>query len=164
MAETQRRTVPLIRADELETALAFLGFQREVMVLKTEGLDEEQLRRVLVPTGTNLLGLIRHLAVSERYWFGFHLTGSQPAERFDFGMEVPHDVTSAEVIADYRAAIADSDRAIRAAGDPEAPLAELVQGDRLTLRWVLAHMTTETARHAGHADILREQIDGTTGR
>jgi hypothetical protein len=79
-------------------------------------------------------------------------------------MEVPHDVTSAEVIADYRAAIADSDRAIRAAGDPEAPLAELVQGDRLTLRWVLAHMTTETARHAGHADILREQIDGTTGR
>jgi len=164
MAETQRRTVPLIRADELETALAFLGFQREVMVLKTEGLDEEQLRRVLVPTGTNLLGLIRHLAVSERYWFGFHLTGSQPAERFDFGMEVPHDVTSAEVIADYRAAIADSDRAIRAAGDPDARFAVPVDGNRHTLRWVMAHMTSETARHAGHADILREQLDGTTGR
>ena len=164
MAETQRRHVPLVQADELETALAFLGFQREVIVLKTEGLDEEQMRRVLVPTGTNLLGLIRHLAVSERYWFGFHLTGVRPAGRFDFRMEIPPGLTSADVIADYRAAIADSDRAIRAAGDPEASLAELVNGERLTLRWVLAHMTTETARHAGHADILREQIDGTTGR
>ena len=164
MAETQRRRVPLIGDDELETALAFLGFQRDVMLIKTEDLDEEQLRRVLVPTGTNLLGLIRHLAVSERYWFGFHLTGVRQAERFDFRMEIPAGLTSADVIADYRAAIADSDRAIRAAGDPQAPLAELVDGERLTLRWVLAHMTTETARHAGHADILREQIDGATGR
>jgi hypothetical protein len=164
MAETQRRHVPLIGGDELETALAFLGFQREVILIKTEDMDEEQLRRVLVPTGTNLLGLVRHLAVSERYWFGFHLTGVRQAERFDFRMEIPAGLSSADVIADYRAAIADSDRAIRDAGDPQAPLAELVNGERLNLRWVLAHMTTETARHAGHADILREQIDGTTGR
>jgi Protein of unknown function (DUF664) len=68
------------------------------------------------------------------------------------------------VLAGYRAAIADSDRAIHAAGDPGARVAVPVDGNRHTLRWVLAHMTSETARHAGHADILREQLDGTTGR
>jgi len=64
----------------------------------------------------------------------------------------------------YRAAIEDSDRAIRAVGDPAARFVIPVDGDRHTLRWVMAHMTSETARHAGHADILREQLDGTTGR
>ena len=61
-------------------------------------------------------------------------------------------------------ALADSDAAIRAAGDPGAVVGRPVDGDRLTLRWLLAHMTSEVARHAGHADILREQIDGATGR
>jgi len=65
---------------------------------------------------------------------------------------------------DYRAAIEDSDRAIRTVGDTDAGFAVPVEGNRHTLRWVLAHMTSETARHAGHADILREQLDGTTGR
>jgi hypothetical protein len=164
VTETQRRFVPLTRGDELETALAFLTFQRESVLIKTDGLDEEQLRRVMVDTGTNLLGLVRHLAVSERYWFGFHLTGTRTQDRFDFGMDVPAHITAAEAVADYNAAITASDAAIRAAGDPQAPLAELVNGQQLTLRWVLAHMTCETARHAGHADILREQIDGATGR
>jgi hypothetical protein len=68
------------------------------------------------------------------------------------------------VISDYRAAIAESNAAIIAAGDPQTLLARRVRGQRLTLRWLLAHMTSETARHAGHADILREQIDGVTGR
>jgi hypothetical protein len=164
MTESQRRTVPLLRADELETALAFLDFQRESVLIKTDGLDDDQLRRVLVPTGTNLLGLLRHLTVSEWYWFGFHLTGRPTRAKWDFRMEVPADVAAADVINDYRAAAAASDQAIRTAGDPAAPLAELVNGQPLTVRWVLAHMTTETARHAGHADILREQIDGATGR
>jgi hypothetical protein len=68
------------------------------------------------------------------------------------------------VLDDYLAAIAASDAAIRAIGDPEARIARLVGGKRTKMRWVIAHMTSETARHAGHADILREQIDGTTGR
>jgi len=71
---------------------------------------------------------------------------------------------AADVMRDYRAAIEDSDRAIRTVGDPDARFAVPVEGNRHTLRWVLAHMTSETARHAGHADILREQLDGTTGR
>jgi hypothetical protein len=68
------------------------------------------------------------------------------------------------VISDYRAAIAESNTAVIAAGDPQTLLARRISGQRLTLRWLLAHMTSETARHAGHADILREQIDGVTGR
>ncbi len=68
------------------------------------------------------------------------------------------------MLADYLAAIEDSARAIHAVGDPDARFAVPVDGNRHTLRWVMAHMTSETARHAGHADILREQLDGTTGR
>jgi hypothetical protein len=66
--------------------------------------------------------------------------------------------------AGYRAAMADSDTHIRAAGDLDVRTAQPVNEEPRTLRWVLAHMTGETARHAGHADILRELIDGVTGR
>ncbi len=79
-------------------------------------------------------------------------------------MAVSASRAAAGVLRDYQAAIQDSDRAIRAAGDPDARFAVPVHGNRRTLRWVMAHMTSETARHAGHADILREQLDGTTGR
>jgi uncharacterized damage-inducible protein DinB len=164
MAETQRRPVPRNDSGELDTALAFLNFNRESVLKKADGLDDEQLRRVLVGTGTNLLGLIRHLAGAERYWFGLHLTGVKPPEGYKFGMKVPAGTPAEAVISDYRAAIAESDAAIIAAGDPQTLLAKRVSGQRQTLRWLLAHMTSETARHAGHADILREQIDGTTGR
>jgi uncharacterized damage-inducible protein DinB len=164
MAETQRRPVPRNDSGELDTALAFLTFNRESVLKKTEGLDDEQLRRVLVGTGTNLLGLVQHLAGAERVWFSHHLAGAELREGYGLGMNVPAERSAEDVVSDYKAAIAESDAAILAAGDPEAHLAVLVDGQRLTLRWLLAHMTTETARHAGHADILREQIDGTTGR
>ncbi len=81
MAETQRRPVPRNDSGELDTALAFLNFNRECVLKKTDGLDDEQLRRVLVGTGTNLLGLVRHLAAAERYWFGLHLTGVKRGHR-----------------------------------------------------------------------------------
>ena len=149
---------------ELDTALAFLTFARESVLKKTEGLDEEQLRRVLVGTGTNLLGLVKHLTVAERCWFGHHVAGLEPDENWDFGMEVPAGRPPAEVIDDYRTAIVTSDRMIREAGNPDTRVLRPIDGQWLTVRWVIAHMTSETARHAGHADILREQIDGTTGR
>ncbi len=164
MAETQRRPVPRNDGGELDTALAFLTFARESVLIKTEGLTDEQLRRVLVDTGTNLLGLVQHLTVAERHWFAHHFAGAEPEQEWDFGMEVPPERGTAEVLEDYRAAIARSDAYIRAAGDPDALAVHEVDGHRLSLRWVLAHVTTETARHAGHADILREQLDGTTGR
>lgn len=164
MAETQREPVPRVDSGELDTALAFLSFARHCVLKKAEGLSEEQLRRVLVGSGTSILGLVQHLAEAERCWFGHHLAGVIRDADWDFGMAVSADRSAADVLQDYQAAIEDSDRAIRAAADPDTRFAIPVDGNRYTLRWVMAHMTSETARHAGHADILREQLDGTTGR
>jgi hypothetical protein len=164
MAETQREPVPRVDSGELDTALAFLSFARHCVLKKAEGLSDEQLRRVLVGSGTCILGLVQHLAEVERYWFGHHVAGGAWDPGQERGMTVPAGRAAADVLAGYRTAIADSDRAIRAAGGPETRFAIPVDGTRHTLRWVIAHMTSETARHAGHADILREQLDGTTGR
>ena len=164
MAETQREPVPRVDSGVLDTALAFLSFARHCVLKKASGLSEEQLRRVLVDSGTCILGLIQHLAEAERYWFSHHLAGAAWDADREHGMTIPADRAAAEVLADYRAATEDSDRAIRTVGDPDARFAVAVDGNRHTLRWVMAHMTSETARHAGHADILREQLDGTTGR
>ena len=164
MAETQREFVPRVDTGELDTALALLSFARHCVLKKADGLSEEQLRAVLVDSGTSILGLVQHLAEVERFWFGHHLAGASWDDDRENGMTVPVGRAAADVLADYRAAIEESDRAIRAAGDPDARFAVPVEGKRHTLRWVMAHMTSETARHAGHADILREQLDGTTGR
>jgi hypothetical protein len=166
--ETQRSPVPRNDGGELDTALAFLSFARESVLKKTEGLDDEQLRRVMVDTGTSILGLVRHVTVSEKWWFGYHLIGrydDDPDEKtWDFEMVVPVGATSAEIIQGYRDAIAESDGILSGCNDPEVLTARAVDDAPKSLRWVLAHMTSETARHAGHADILREQIDGVTGR
>jgi uncharacterized damage-inducible protein DinB len=164
MAETQREPVPRVDSGELDTALAFLSFARHCVLKKADGLSDDQLRRVLVASGTSILGLVQHLAEAERYWFGHHLAGAAWDADDERGMTVPAGRAAADVLRDYRTAIEDSDRAIRAAPDPDARIAVPVEGNRHTLRWVIAHMTSETARHAGHADILREQLDGTTGR
>ncbi|WP_410632482.1 DinB family protein [Amycolatopsis sp. cmx-4-83] len=162
MAETQRKPVPRNDGGELDTATAFLTFARESVLKKTDGLTDEQLREVLVGSGTTLLGLVHHLTFAERVWFGHHVAGGENPG--DVDMTVPEGRSTADVLAGYRAAIEASDAAIRAAGDPAVPVAVPVLGTAHTLRWVLAHMTSETARHAGHADILREQLDGVTGR
>ncbi|MEV6717154.1 DinB family protein [Lentzea sp. NPDC051208] len=164
MQETQREPVPRVDTGELDTARAFLTFQRHCILKKTEGLTDEQLRRPLVASGTSILGLVQHLAGAERYWFAHTLAGGEDPGDDALSMTVPRDRPADEVVGDYRAAIADSDRAIEAAARPEAPTAVPIDGAPKSLRWVVAHMTAETARHAGHADILREQIDGTTGR
>jgi hypothetical protein len=144
--------------------MAFLSFARQCVVKKTDGLMEEQLREVLVESGTTLLGLVHHLTLAERFWFGYHVAGREADHPGEVDMHVPAGRTAGQVLADYHAAIAASDAAIRSAGGLGAPVSIPVDGAFLSVRWVVAHMTSETARHAGHADILREQIDGTTGR
>jgi hypothetical protein len=161
--ETQREPVPRVDTGELDTALAFMDFVRSCVIKKAAGLTEEQLRRVLVPSGTSILGLIQHLIVGERFWFGYHFTGIGEDD-FDFDMVVPAERSAAELIEEYRAAIQQSNELIRRLGDPEARTVVPVDGEHLSLRWVIAHATGEVTRHAGHADILRELIDGTTGR
>jgi uncharacterized damage-inducible protein DinB len=164
MLESQRERVPLNDDGEQDTALAFLSFARSCIVKKVGGLDEEQLRRRLVVSDTTLLGLVQHLTDAERYWFGYTLAGDKRYADVDFTMVVAPDRSADQVIADYRTAIAESDTHIRAAEKLDARTAHPVAGEPRTLRWVLAHMTGETVRHAGHADILRELIDGVTGR
>jgi uncharacterized damage-inducible protein DinB len=164
MAEMQREPVPRIDADELGTALAFLSFARNCVLKKAEGLSDEQLRRVMVPSGTSILCLVQHLTEAERCWFGHHLAGADWDVDREQGMVVATSRTAADVLEAYRVAIAASDRAIRYVGDPAARFVIPIEGNRHSLRWLMAHMSSETARHAGHADILREQLDGVTGR
>ncbi|MEV8511501.1 DinB family protein [Dactylosporangium sp. NPDC051484] len=164
MLESQRERVPLNDGGELDTALAFLSFARSCVLKKVDGLADEQLRRGLVVSGTTLLGLVQHLTVAERYWFVYILAGDPRYADADFDMTVAPDRPADQVIAAYRTAIADSDAHIRAADGLDVRTAHPVPDEPRTLRWVLAHMTSETVRHAGHADILRELIDGVTGR
>lgn len=120
MAETQREPVPRVDSGELDTAVAFLSFARHCVLKKADGLSDEQLRRVLVGSGTSILGLVQHLTEAERYWFGYHLAGAAWDADTEFGMAVPADRAAADVLRDYRTAIDDSDRAIGAAADPQA--------------------------------------------
>ena len=162
MPETQRQPVPRVDAGELTTALAFLDFARESVIKKADGLSEDDVRRPMVGTGTSVLRLIRHLTDGERFWFGVQLLGRGDEPEWDAAGH--DDRAAAEIVGDYRAAIAGSNEAILDVGDPDALSARPLDGQRKSLRWTLAHMTSETARHAGHADIVRELIDGTTGR
>lgn len=162
--ESQREAVPRNDEGELDTALAFLSFARSCVLKKVAGLSEEQLRRRLVVSDTTLLGLVQHLTDGERYWFGYTFAGDPRYADVDFDMVVDPDLSADQVIARYRAAITDSDAHLAEAEGPDVPTAHPVGDSPRTLRWVLAHMTSETVRHAGHADILRELIDGATGR
>jgi len=142
---------------------AFLAYQRTVLAGKLNGLSEADARRRIVPSETTPIALVRHVTFVEREWFAGYLDG-QPAavtpEDRD-GWWVPPDATVASVIADYAAACAESDRiAARLSLDHHVPHPRL---GRVSLRWIYTHLIEETARHAGHLDILRELIDGVTG-
>jgi hypothetical protein len=164
VTESQRESVPRDDGGELETALAFLRFARHCVLKKTDGLTDDQLRRSLVPSGTTLLGLVEHLTGVERYWFGHHVAGD-PAESDDaVSTQAQAKRDTAEILAAYRAAAIASDTILTTLGDLDSVVSQPIDGEYLHVRWVVAHMTSETARHAGHADILREQIDGVTGR
>jgi hypothetical protein len=164
VTETQRESVPRDDGGELETAMAFLGFARHCVLKKTEGLTDDQLRRSLVPSGTTLLGLVQHLTEGERYWFGHHVAGDSSASDVSFDMQVQAERDVPEILADYRAAALASDTILTDVGNLDSRVSVPIDGEYLHVRWVVAHMTSETARHAGHADIIREQLDGVTGR
>ena len=92
MTETQRERVPTNDGGELDTALAFLNFQRACVFKKIDGLDDEQLRRRLVASDTTLLGLVKHFADGERWWFAHHLGGNPAYADIDWTMVVPVSV------------------------------------------------------------------------
>ncbi|RSN07345.1 type I restriction endonuclease subunit M [Streptomyces sp. WAC 05977] len=141
---------------------------REVLVQKIEGLGEYEIRRPLTRTGTNLLGLVKHLALWESRYFGevFDRPFPEALPRWDdlgqrgVDLWVTEHETREEVVARYRRAWAHSDATIAALALDSPGHVPWWPRPRVTLFAVLVHMLTETARHAGHADILREQLDG----
>ena len=151
---------PRLVADELETLLALLQYQRESLVRKVSGVDDAAVRRQYVASGTNLLWLIRHAADAETTWVVQRFAG-QPAAPDD-GALGPDD-TVAAAIDGYRQTWARVGLIVSTASLDDTCRA-LVDDAPVNLRWVLMHLLEETARHAGHADILRELIDGSVGR
>jgi hypothetical protein len=137
MAETQREPVPRVDSGELDTALAFLSFARHCVLKKAGGLSDEQLRRVLTGSGTSILGLVQHLAEVERYWFGYHLAGAAWDAGQEHGMAVPAGRAAADVLAGYRASIADSDRASAPPATPKraSPSRSTAAGTRCGGSW-----------------------------
>jgi hypothetical protein len=154
-----------------QTLHEYLQTARDVIVWKLDGLSEYDVRRPLVPTGTNLLGLVKHLTCVELGYFGpvFGRPMGQPNLWFDDSAEDNADLFARadesrdDIIAGYRRACATADATIEAL-DLDSPGVVPWWGNQpVTLHHVLLHVTAETCRHAGHADFARELIDGTVG-
>jgi uncharacterized damage-inducible protein DinB len=137
----------------------FLDFYRETMVMKIEGLTEEQARWAPTEHANSLLNLIVHLTGVERGWFQFTIGGREIDRDRDAEFE-KLDVTVEEAVANYRAECRRSNVVLDGVGSLDDP-AKAETG--YSVRWILVHMIEETARHAGHADITRELIDGSVG-
>ncbi|TQS43544.1 DinB family protein [Cryptosporangium phraense] len=158
------RRAPFIVGDERTTLLTFLTYLRQSIIHKVEDLTEEEARRPVVPSGWSLAGLLKHLTVSERYWFR-HVWAGEPGIGWDrHSWDVAAGVSVDQLIDDYRESWKESDRLVETAPNFDVPCAEEHRNHRMSLRWVIVHMIEETARHAGHADVTRELIDGSTGR
>jgi hypothetical protein len=140
--------------------LSLLRYQRESFVRKVDGLSDEEARRALVPSGTTLLWLTKHLACAEQIWILQRFAGQDVV----LDNEVHTDDTLAAAVTAYRAVWPTVD-AVAGAHDMADEIPDPNGGPvPVTLRWILVHLVEEVARHAGHADILRELLDGETGR
>jgi hypothetical protein len=149
-ARTRRRDTPPPRTggSEVEVLRGFLDYVRTSIAAKVDGAPEPQVRTSAVASGTNLLGLLNHLTYVERSMFLGEKVADWPST-----FRAADEASVADVVAGYREAVARANKVLDtyAEADPK-------------LRWALTHMIEETGRHAGHADILRELIDGSTGR
>jgi uncharacterized damage-inducible protein DinB len=152
---------PRLEGDERETLHALLQYQRESLVRKVSGVDDDAARTSPVSTGTSLLWLVKHLTSAETLWVLHRFAGHEVA--------IPdHTVTADDSVAAaldaYRATWDRVDAVVAAAPSLDVRCHDTGAESPVNLRWVLMHLLEETARHAGHADVLRELIDGATGR
>jgi len=159
-------------ADERTTLAAFLRYQRDTFQWKCAGLDAVQMaRRSAEPSTLSLLGLVRHLADVERLWFREVMAGEDAPARFSsatdrdgaFDNVVPDPVLVGDAWDAWRSEVAFAEEFVSAVPDLEVTGHDLWRGPT-SLRWVLVHMVEEYARHNGHADLLRERIDGAVGQ
>jgi uncharacterized damage-inducible protein DinB len=171
---TDPRADPPPRGGERATLVGFLRWQRDTLELKCSGLDTADLaRRSVEPSTMSLLGLVRHMADVERGWFRGIMAGQDVPPHFssdtdrdgDFDGAVPDPEVVAEAFSVWRAEVAFADRLVAEAPslDVTGKIPDAWRG-AMSLRWVLVHVVEEYARHNGHADLLRERIDGRVGQ
>ncbi|MER6013069.1 DinB family protein [Streptomyces bluensis] len=161
------RPIPLMTGDERPMLESWLAFHRATLALKCAGLDDAQVRTASAePSELTLLGLVQHLAEVERNWFQRVLAGHDVPELFGpTGYELAPERGIDEALAVWRQEVARGEElcAGRSLDDTGRIVDGPMAGLEVSLRWILIHMIEEYARHNGHADIVRERIDGVTG-
>jgi hypothetical protein len=158
-----------VRRGENETLGGFLNWYRAVVERKVHGLPLEDAKRIKTPTGMSPLGILKHLGWVERGWFRDTFAG-EDVEAIDVDGDnsaefaIGSDETVESVIAFYRAEVEEARRVVRESPSLDALSArETSYREHVSLRWIMVHMLEETARHAGHLDLMREEIDGRVG-
>jgi uncharacterized damage-inducible protein DinB len=178
ITDEQGRPMPPQEAGETATLLGFLEYQRATLEWKCRGLSDDQLRVAPPPTSITLGGLLKHLAYVEDYWFT-EVVGGEPAPEPWASADTEADPdwewhsAAGDTGDDLRALWAervDRSRAVMAAQLARGEASALAEAHsawggrgRASLRWVVVHMIEEYARHNGHADLIRESVDGQTG-
>jgi len=174
--DEQGRTEPPLAADEAATVQGFLDFQRATLAWKCEGLDAAGLARTVAASSMTLGGILKHLAYVESSWCSEWLRGQEPVHPWDTvdwkadpdwewhsaGKDAPD-----QLFALWQAAV-DRSRSLVAEALADGDLGQPARrtwpdGRAPSLRWILCHLIEEYARHNGHADLLREAVDGRTG-
>jgi uncharacterized damage-inducible protein DinB len=158
-----------VRRGEQETLAGFLDWYRAVVERKVDGLSLADARRVMTPSAMSALGVLKHLGWVERGWFRETFAGEEveaigvdgdDSAEFAIG----DDDTVQSVVAFYRAEVEEARRVVREASSLDSLSArETDYRGHVSLRWIMVHMLEETARHAGHLDLMREEIDGRVG-
>ncbi len=177
--DPEDRHYPPLAGDEVTTVRAYLDFHRDTLRWKVDGLTQEQLAQRLEPSTMTLGGMMKHLALVESHWFEVVLVGGEtmmhPFDAVDWEADPDWDWHSAvddtpeQIRALFDEAVARSDRVVAEALATSAGLDTLSvrpsrrSGNPYSLRWILLHMVEEYARHNGHADLIRESIDGAAG-
>jgi uncharacterized damage-inducible protein DinB len=165
------RIDPPVSGDERAMLLGFVDFLRETIALKTDDLDAAGLNTGHPPSTMTLGGMLKHLTFVEDYWFGYLLLGNDPvppwdtaplAEDPDWEWHTAPDDAPADLRAWWRSAIQRAD-AVIAGADLDQLSTRARGGEHYSLRHMLIHLIEEYARHCGHADLIRESIDGTVG-
>ncbi|MBT2370052.1 DinB family protein [Streptomyces sp. ISL-10] len=164
------RTEPSTTATERAMLDGWLDYHRETLITKCAGLSDEQLRTASVePSTLTLMGLVRHLADVERWWFRQVMAGEDldalyySDEDPDGDFRVSDETTWDRTLADWRAEVAAARTAAAGRGLDDLSEGKTSGNRTCSLRWIITHMIEEYARHNGHADLLRERIDGVTG-
>lgn len=175
---TINRTEPPLSGDEITTLRTFLNYYRDTIRIKVSGLTQEQLAISLAPSTMTLGGLVKHLAVVEDSWFGEVFLGGELSEPWasvdweadrDWEWHTAHLDTPEQLLALFDGAVSQAERITDealAAGSLDTlslKFSNSQPGEAFSLRWILVHMIEEYARHAGHADLIRESIDGEVG-